>query len=102
MPGEREVLALRIPLETIIGEDPPQIIIPGEADAVHVEHLALEPTGNGPQPSDARHRRRLVSRDFYADAPILGQRQQMIDDFEPLRPVWIIDPCDLHQLLVFE
>ena len=26
----------------------------------------------------------------------------MIDDLEPLRPVGVIDPGDLHQLLIFE
>ena len=49
MAGQREVLALRIALEPVIGEDPAQVRIAGEADAVHVEHFALEPAGDGPQ-----------------------------------------------------
>ena len=31
---------------------------------------------------------------------VLGHAEQMIDDFEPLWPVGIIDPGDLHELLI--
>ena len=49
--GQREVLAQRIALEAIIGEDAAQVGVAGEEHAVHVEHFALEPAGD-------RHRRR--------------------------------------------
>ena len=100
--GLREVLAQRIALEPIVGEDAAKVGIAGESHAVHVEHLALEPAGDRPQPGHARHRRILVGRDLEADAVVLGHRQQVIIDLEPLGPLGIVDPGDLHQLLIAE
>jgi hypothetical protein len=100
MAGEREVLALRMAREAVVGKDPPQVGVAAERDPVHVEHLALEPAGDRPQPGHARHRSRLVGGDVDANAMIPGQRQQAIDDLEPLRPVGVVDPRNLHQLLV--
>ena len=85
MAGQREVLALRIAFEAIVGEDPAQVRIAGKADAIHVEDFALEPAGDRPQRRDTRYRRRLVGRDLDPDAPVPGQRQQAINDLEPLR-----------------
>ena len=50
----------------------------------------------------ARHRRILVGRDLDADAVVMGHRQQVIIHLEPLGPLGIVDPGDLHQLLVAE
>ena len=43
--GQREILAHRMPLEAVIGQDAAQIGIVGEVDAEHVPGLALEPGG---------------------------------------------------------
>ena len=56
----------------------------------------------GTDAGDARHRRVLVGRDLDADAVVLGQRQQVVDDLEPLGALGIVDPGDLHQLLIAE
>jgi hypothetical protein len=45
--GEREILAQRMPLEAVVGEDPPEVRVPGEQDAVEVVGLALEPVAPG-------------------------------------------------------
>jgi hypothetical protein len=45
--GQREVLAQRMPLEAVVGEDAAQVRMAGEQDAVHVVGLALEPVGAG-------------------------------------------------------
>src|SRR3546814_11045583 len=37
-----------------------------------------------------------------ADAVVLGDREQVIDDVEPLLAARIVDPGDLHQLLILE
>src|SRR4029079_13177783 len=102
MAGEREVLALRISFEAVVGENPPQVLVAAEGDAVHVAHFALETTRHGPQARDAWHRGRLVGRDLDDDPPVPGQRQQAITDVEALRALRVIDPGDLHQLLIFE
>ena len=56
--GQREVLAQRMPLEAVVGEDAAQVRMVGEEDAVQVPGLALEPAGGRNRPSDRRHRRR--------------------------------------------
>ena len=47
--GEREVLAQRMALEAVVGEDAAQIGMAGEQDAVEIVGLALEPVGAGKQ-----------------------------------------------------
>ena len=49
--GEREILAQRMALEAVVGEDAAQVGMAGEQDAVEVVGLALEPVGAG------KHRR---------------------------------------------
>src|SRR5208282_6389351 len=41
--GQREILAQRMAREAVIGEQPAQIGMAGEGDAVHVEGFPLEP-----------------------------------------------------------
>ncbi len=43
--GEREILAQRMALEAVVGEDAAQIGMVGEIDAVEIPGLALEPAG---------------------------------------------------------
>mgnify|MGYP001585999597 CR=1 FL=1 len=40
--GEREVLAERVALEAVVGEDPAEVRVVGEEDAVHVYAIASE------------------------------------------------------------
>ena len=48
---------------------------------------------------DARHRRVLVGLDLDADALVLAQRQQVVDDVEALRALGIVDAADVDQHL---
>src|SRR5262249_57450635 len=43
--GQREILAQRVALEAVVGEDPPQIGMACEYDAIEVIGLALIPIG---------------------------------------------------------
>ena len=45
--GQWKVLSERMSLESVIRQDPSQIRMIGEEDAVHVPHLALVPVGSG-------------------------------------------------------
>jgi hypothetical protein len=83
--GEREILAERVPAKAVIGEDAAQIVIAVEQHAEHVEHFALEPAGDREQARDRRHRLFLIGGDTDADTVVPGDRQQVIDDLEPLR-----------------
>jgi hypothetical protein len=44
----------------------------------------------------------FVGRDLDPKPMVLGDRQQVIVDLKPLRPFGIVDPGNLHQLLVAE
>ena len=84
--GQREVLAQRMALEAVVGEDAAQIGMVGEEDAVHVEGLALEPvrrfqkTGDTDGTGVSSSVRNLTRRRW-----LCLQRQQVIDDLEALR-----------------
>ena len=56
--GQREVLAQRMALEAVVGEDAAQVRMVGEEHAVEVPGLALEPAGRAEHRRDRRHRRR--------------------------------------------
>src|SRR5262245_22156832 len=59
---QREVLSERMTDETVVGQDPPQIRMPLEQDAVEVERLALVPIGRGPDRVDGIEHRSIVVR----------------------------------------
>ena len=48
--GQRKILAQRMPLEAVIGEDAAQIGMIGEKDAEEIPGLALEPAGGAEEP----------------------------------------------------
>ncbi len=84
--GERKVLAQRMALEAVIGEDAPEIGMVGEIDAVEIPGLALEPAGGAEDAGRGRHRRlsrRSVT--LSADAAVVPEAQEIIDDVEALR-----------------
>src|SRR4030065_431359 len=61
-PGLRVVLAKRVPLELLVHEDPLEVRVIAENDAVHVVRLPLEPIHPGPDGDDrAAHRTCAVS-----------------------------------------
>src|SRR6185437_3875824 len=68
--GEREILAQRMALETVIGEDAAQVGVIGEIDAIEIPSLALEPAGGAEETRDRRHRARLIDHRLDADALI--------------------------------
>src|ERR1700691_6816420 len=45
--GQRKILAQRIAVEPVVGEQPAHVRMAGEGDAVEVEDLALEPIRAG-------------------------------------------------------
>ena len=99
--GERKILAQRMPLETVIGEDAPHVGMAGEQHAVEIVGLALEPVGAAKHVDQRRHRRRLVGRHLDAHALVQPRRQEMIDDVEALlarRPIDRGDVDDVDEL----
>ena len=83
--GQREVLAQRMALEAVVGEDAAQVRVAGEQDAVEVVGLALEPVR-------APGTRRSIDGTGVASSVstltrmrlVLVRRQQVVDDVEAL------------------
>src|SRR5262245_6387011 len=80
--GEGKILAQRMALEPIVGEQPAHVRMAGEEHAVEIVGFALEPVGTGKHADDRGNRRRLIHLEFHPDAQILLGRQQMINDVE--------------------
>src|SRR6185437_573275 len=97
--GEREILAQRMALEAVIGEDAAEIGMIGEIDAVKVPGLALVPARRAEKPRDRRHRTRLVRGGLDPDALVELHAQEVVDDVEALGPLGIIDAADIDQHL---
>src|SRR5262249_57974568 len=102
--GEREILAQRMALESVIRQQPAHVRMPGKEYAVKVVGFALEPVRTGKHANDGRHRRRLADLDLHPDAQVLFGREEMIDHVEaPFapRPVDRGDVDDAPELAAF-
>src|SRR5579863_2401470 len=78
--GEREVLAERMAHETVVGEYAAQVRMPVEQDAEHVEGLALEPVGGGPDARQRRHHRRLAAAEGLEAQPLVAAHGEQVVD----------------------
>ena len=84
--GQREILAQRMPLETVIGQDAAQIGMAGEEDAEQIPGLALPPAGRAEQPGAptapaSPRRSSTLTRRRWLSCTL----QQVVDDVEALR-----------------
>lgn len=70
--GQREVLAQRVALETVVRHDASQVGVAGEEDTEQVVDLALVPVGAVKEAGDARHWGRLVGVGLNADARVVA------------------------------
>src|SRR5579875_2962631 len=99
--GEREILAQRVALEAVVGEDTAQIRMAGEQDPVEIIGLPLVPVRAAIDLDDGGHGRRLVRLDLHAYALIETRRKEVIDDVETLlaaRPIHRGDVDDAGEL----
>ena len=89
--GERKILAQRMALETVVGQQPPHVGMADEDHAIEVVGLALEPVGARKYIDDRRHLRGFVGLRAQADARVQRRRQKMVDHVEPLLAFGMID-----------
>src|SRR6202047_1722352 len=75
--GEREILAQRVALESIIRQQPAHVRMAGKEHAVEVVGFALEPVRAREHADDRRHRGRLVDLDLHPDTQVLFGREEM-------------------------
>src|SRR3989304_2073152 len=88
--AQRVILAQRMPLPIRRHEQPAQIRVAREADAEHVENLALVPVGAGEDLHHTRHARRVAREvEEQSQAEAFFERVQLVDHGEAglIRPV---------------
>src|SRR3954471_21739615 len=96
-PGERKILAQRMALEAVVGEQPAHVRMAGEDYTVEIVGLALEPVGAGKDADDGSDRRLLVDLELHPDAQVQLGREQMVDDVEPPLAPGPVDRRDVEQ-----
>src|SRR6516165_2131619 len=89
--GQREILAQRMPLETVVGQDAPHVGVTGKEHAIEVIDLALEPIGAGKHVDDRRHLRILVCLHAQPNTCVQRRREEVIDHVETLLASGIVD-----------
>lgn len=84
-------------LETVVGEDPAQIRVPQEEDAVHVPHLTLVPVGTPEDGSGAGHGGDLVGVGLDPEPGVVSDAKKVVDDLEALATGGVVGAGDVHQ-----
>src|SRR4051812_8516549 len=99
--ADREVAALRVTLVVLGHEDAAQVGVPVEADAEHVEDLALLVVGGREEVNDRRHHRvvRAHAR-AHAKAFDAVHREQLVVHAQARLVGQVVDPVHRHQPLV--
>lgn len=83
-------------IEAIIRQDPPQIRMIREEDAVHIVRLTLEPVRAVVQECHTRHRRGLIGIRLDPDPGVVTHRQQVVDDLEAVGARGVVDTADIR------
>ena len=91
------VLAQRMPLEGLVGEQAPQVRMPVEAEAEHVVGLALEPVEPLPEPGHrGEHDVVLAHRHLQPQARAALDRVEVVDRLEALLAVGKVDAAEVE------
>src|SRR6266446_46877 len=88
--GKREILAQRVALKTVVGQQPPHVRMTDEDHPIKIVGLALEPVGPWKHLDDRRHLGSLIGFRAQADAGVQRRRQQVIDHVEALLALGIV------------
>lgn len=96
--GEREILAQRVSVETIVRHDSPQIRVTGEEHTEKIVHFSLVPIGAVVEARDGRHWGGLVCVCLDAYAGVVSDGEHVIDHFEALVTGGVVDCGDVGDL----
>jgi hypothetical protein len=96
--GQGEVLPQWVSVETVVGHDAPQIGVADEEDAEHVVDLTLVPVGTVVETCDGRYWRCLIGVGLHADARVVADGEQVVDDLEALVAGRVVDGSDIADL----
>ena len=102
MARQREILAQRMAFKTVIRQNPPQIRVIAEEDAVEVVGFALEPASAAEHSLHGWNGHVLIRRNLYPQPVVLAVAKQVVDHLEPLFPLRIIDAANIDQHLAID
>ena len=83
---DRVVLPQRVALPLVRHQDPAHVRVPGEFDAEHVEHFALQPVGRQVDAGGGGGLEAVGDAGLDADALVAGKAVKDVDQFEALGP----------------
>src|SRR5262245_9980896 len=84
-------------LETIVGQQPAHVRMPGKEHAIEIVSFTLEPVRAGKYVDERRNRSRLIDFRLHADAQVLLRRQEMIHNVEAALAARPIDRGDVDK-----
>lgn len=96
--GQGEVLPQRVSVETVVGHDAPQIGVVREEHTEEVVYLTLVPVGTVVEGCDGWHGGGLVGVGLDANARVVANGEQVVDDLEALVAGGVVDGGDVADL----
>jgi hypothetical protein len=96
--GQGEVLPQWVSVETVVGHDASQVGVANEEDTEHVVDLTLIPVGAVVKTCDGGYGRCLIGVGLHADARVVADGEQVVDDLEALVAGRVVDGSDIADL----
>jgi len=96
--GQGKVLPQWVSVEAIVGHNASEIGVADEEDTEHVVDLTLVPVGTVVETCDGWYGRCLVGIGLHANARVVADREQVVDDLETLVAGRVVDGGDVADL----
>jgi hypothetical protein len=96
--SEREVLAKRVAVETVVGHDATEIGVSNEEDTEQIVDLTFVPVGTVVETAKRRNGSGLVGVGLDADTGVVADGEHVVDDLETLVAGGVIDSGDVADL----
>lgn len=96
--SQREILSQRVAVKAIVGHDSPQIGVTAEEDTKQIPNFSLVPVGAIVEGCDRGNGGDLVSVRLNADARVVADGEQVVNDFESLAAGGVVDGGDIADL----
>lgn len=96
--GKGKVLSQWVTIKAVVGHDSPQVGVATEEDTKQIPYLTLVPVCAIVEPGDGRDRSGLIGVRLYADARVVADGEEVVDDFEALAAGGVVDGGDVADL----
>jgi hypothetical protein len=100
--SEREVLAKRVAVETVVGHDATEIGVSNEEDTEQIVDLTFVPVGTVVETAKRRNGSGLVGVGLDADTGVVADGEHVVDDLETLVAGRVIDSGEFGGGVVLE